>query len=165
MLTALDYVENVAAEQLAEGPPARVGVVHGDYWPGNLLARASDLSDVGVVDVEHSCRAPLLVDVAHFADLAFRRGARTDRLELDLRLATAFAQAWADASGYPREELAALPRALVTARATCLLWIIERHVDRGPGPLDRVVSDDLRAIAFVRRSAARWSERLAGSGR
>ncbi len=39
-----------------------VGLLHGDYWPGNLLWNGSDL--VGVVDWEEACIGDPLVDVA-----------------------------------------------------------------------------------------------------
>lgn len=39
-----------------------VGLLHGDYWPGNLLWNGSDL--VGVVDWEEACIGDPLADVA-----------------------------------------------------------------------------------------------------
>jgi Ser/Thr protein kinase RdoA (MazF antagonist) len=131
------------------------GVVHGDFWPGNLLIAGGEIA---VLDLEYSCRAPLLLDVAHFADLAFRSPAGLPRLAP----ASTFARAYAAEAGWAPAALQALPRVLLAARACSLLWIVERHLRAGPSPLDALVAGDLRVLAFVAAAAERWAEDLAG---
>jgi Ser/Thr protein kinase RdoA (MazF antagonist) len=132
------------------------GVVHGDFWPGNLLIAGDEIA---VLDLEYSCRAPLLLDVAHFADLAFRSPAGLPRLAP----ASAFARAYATAAGWDRGALGALPRVLIAARACSLLWIVERHLEDGPSQLDALVAGDLRLVAFVASAADRWARELTGA--
>jgi Ser/Thr protein kinase RdoA (MazF antagonist) len=167
MLDALDEIERTPAAQaplmtLAE----RTGVVHGDFWPGNLIVSEPLLSTLAVIDLESACRAPLLLDVAHFADLGFRALAGWRKTqEMDLALATTFARAYAAASLVPVEELRALPDLVVAARGCSILWLVERHLDIGPSASDQLVRNDLCTIQFVPRIAHQWSEHLSATPR
>ncbi len=144
----------------------RTGIVHGDFWPGNLIVREPPLSTLAVIDLESACHAPLLIDVAHFADLGFRAlaGWRTTR-EMNLALATTFARAYAAASSMPVEELRALPDLVVAARGCSILWLVERHLDIGPSASDQLVQNDLCTIRFVTRIAHQWSDHLSATPR
>jgi Ser/Thr protein kinase RdoA (MazF antagonist) len=165
MLRALDLVEQTPAARAPLAAVAgRTGVVHGDFWPGNVIVAAPLLSSLAVVDLESACRAPLLLDVAHFADLGFRSlaGWRKTR-EMDPALATTFARAYAAASSVPSEDLRALPDLLTAARGCSILWLVERHLDIGPNPTDQLVENDLSTIQFVTRIANRWRDDLSAT--
>jgi Ser/Thr protein kinase RdoA (MazF antagonist) len=166
MLRALAVVGHTPA---ALAPPlatvaGRIGVVHGDFWPGNVIVGAARLFTLGVVDLESACRAPLLLDVAHFADLGFRSlvGWHKTR-EMDLSLATTFARAYATASSMPLDELRVLPDLLVAARGCSIRWLAQRHLDIGPNRMDQLVENDLSTIRFVTRNADRWSDQLSAT--
>jgi Ser/Thr protein kinase RdoA (MazF antagonist) len=142
------------------------GVVHGDFWPGNVIVGEPPLSNLAVIDLESACRAPLLLDVAHFADLGFRSlaGWRKTR-EMDVALATTFARAYATASSMRLEELRVLPDLVVAARGCSILWIVERHLSFGPSALDQLVQNDLYSLQFVPRIADLWSDALSAEPR
>jgi Ser/Thr protein kinase RdoA (MazF antagonist) len=167
MLDALAAIERTPAAQVSLLTLAeRTGIVHGDFWPGNLVVREPPLSTPAVIDLESACRAPLLLDVAHFADLGFRAltGWRKTR-EMDLVLATTFAGAYAAASSMPVEELRSLPDLVVAARGCSILWLVERHLDIGPSATDQLVQNDLCTIQFVTRIAHQWSDDLSATPR
>ena len=151
MLHALGALAERRASLAAGSGPE--GVVHGDFWPGNLLIAGDEIA---LLDLEYSCRAPLLLDVAHFADLAFRSPAGLPRWAP----ATVFARAYAAEAGWAPEALAPLPRVLLAARACSLLWIVERHLREGPSPLDALVAGDIRLMASVAAAAERWTDDL-----
>jgi Ser/Thr protein kinase RdoA (MazF antagonist) len=159
---ALVVVEQTAVARTPLAAVAnRTGVVHGDFWPGNVVVGARPLSTLAVVDLESACRAPLLLDVAHFADLGFRSLAGWRKSgEMNLALATTFARAYATATSMPRDELQLLPDLLIAARGCSILWLVERHQDIGPNPTDQLIENDLSTIEFVTRIASRWSEDL-----
>ena len=167
MLDALVVIERTPAARaplvtIAE----RTGVVHGDFWPGNLLVKEPPMSTLAVIDLESTCRAPLLLDVAHFADLGFRTlaGWRKTR-EMDLALATTFARAYAAASSMSLEELRALPDLVAAARGCSIMWLVERHLDTGPSATDQLVENDLGTIRLVTRMAHQWSDQLSATPR
>jgi len=167
MLDALAVLEQTPAARAPLATVAeREAVVHGDFWPGNVIVGVPPLSDLAVIDLESACRAPLLLDVAHFADLGFHSvaGWRKTR-EMDVALATTFARAYAAASSMPLEELRALPDLVVAARGCSILWIVERHLDIGPSALDQLVENDRQSVQFVTRIADLWSERLSAVSR
>ena len=162
MLDALAVVEQTPAARARLATVAeRTGVVHGDFWPGNVLVGAPRPSSLAIIDLESACHAPLLLDVAHFADIGFRL--RTG--EIDIDLATTFARAYAEASAMHLEELRALPDLLVAARGCSILWLVERHLGIGPGPTDRLVENDRLTIHVVTRIANRWSDQLSTAPR
>ena len=158
MLEALAAVDDVLpfVSALSSFPP--LGVVHGDFWPGNVVVGGSSLARLGVIDLETACSAPLLLDVAQFADLAFRELTGWQKTtEMDVSLACTFALAWARAASVSVSELAALPAVLLAARVCSILWIVERRLAGGPSPLDQLVGNDLRTIRFVRAEEERLS--------
>ncbi|PYM54481.1 MAG: hypothetical protein DMD79_24555 [Candidatus Rokuibacteriota bacterium] len=165
LLRALAAVEGVARtrRRLDDTSPHH-GLVHGDFWPGNLLARGAGLADVAVLEPESSCRAPLLTDLAQFADLAFRLRMDGGGLALDLVSATAFARAYAEDAALPGAALRALPAVLVAIREHSILWIAERHVEDGANPLDPLAENDQAILAFLAEAGDRWAEALGGAG-
>ena len=167
ILRALAVIEQTPA---ARAPLATVaehmGVVHGDFWPGNVVVGARPLSTLAVIDLESVCRAPLLLDVAHFADLGFRSLAGWHKTrEMDLARATTFAHAYAAAASMPRDELRVLPDLLLAARGCSVLWLVQRHQDIGPNPMDQLIENDLSTLQFVTRIANRWSDDLSTTPR
>jgi Ser/Thr protein kinase RdoA (MazF antagonist) len=161
LLRVLAAAEDMAETRrpLGEASPHH-GLVHGDFWPGNLLAARGTRARLTVLEPETCCRAPLLVDVAHFADLGFRLRAGGGALALALPLATAFARAYARAAGLPGGALRALPDVLQALREHSILWIAECHLARGPNPLDALVSNDRAILAFLGQARDRWADAL-----
>jgi Ser/Thr protein kinase RdoA (MazF antagonist) len=159
-LEALDRLRDLDLSVLAlHRLPAATGLVHGDFWPGNVIRRRDGF---GIVDLDNAFRAPLLLDVAQYVDLGFARHARDVKVGLDLGQATRFALRYADHAGFGRDALAVLPDVLIAARICSILWILERHVRSGPSPLDVLVDNDARTLAFLQSHAGEWRERLAG---
>jgi len=157
----------VAAATLVEQQPAMQrpldavaepqGVVHGDLWPGNVLT-SPNVTELAVLDLESACRAPVLLDVAHFVDLAFREPGNPGRL--DVARATAFARTWVAAAELPGDVLARLPDMVLAARGCSLLWTAERHLAVGSNPLDPLVADDVARVEHVLAIRERWAEEL-----
>jgi Ser/Thr protein kinase RdoA (MazF antagonist) len=160
---------------LVAAAPVLQGLVHGDLWPGNVLVEPPGREGVcgggggggpgrpgeealAVLDLESACRAPLLLDVAHFVDLAFRVPGDTGRL--DVGHATAFARAYAIAGGLAPQTLAYLPDLLLAARGCSLLWTVERHLDIGANPLDPLVAADVARVEHVLSIRDRWADEL-----
>jgi Ser/Thr protein kinase RdoA (MazF antagonist) len=130
------------------------GAVHGDFWPGNVIG--DPRSGLGMIDFDSCHRAPLLLDVAQFVDLAYARCHGATKTGFDLARATTFAVRYAREAEMPGTAVAQLPAVLVAARISSALWIMERHAARGASPLDGLLANDIRTIEFIREEGAEW---------
>jgi Ser/Thr protein kinase RdoA (MazF antagonist) len=153
--------EQPTLQRALDAAPVPIGLVHGDLWPGNILMGPGPSDELAVLDLENACRAPLLLDVAHFIDLAHRPPEDAGRV--DVARATAFARSYAAAADLAVEALAHLPDVLLAARGCTFLWTAERHLEVGPNPLDPLVADDVARVEHVLSIRDRWSEELSSS--
>lgn len=117
-------------------------LVHGDYWPGNLLEADGRLT--GVVDWDSAHRGPASVDLVHLL-LHLRRGSGARSIG-ETAADVLVAQPWDDA------ESAVLARAAsgsLDARATVLLW----WLDFAAGNLARIPQAATSATWLARNVA------------
>jgi len=162
--TIVDFLRRLRPPSLHLIPTPR-GPVHGDFWPGNLIEPTTNGALPGVIDFDNSYLGPLLLDVAQYVDLAYGVFDGSLKVGIDLARASRFARAWAYESDSRLEVLEHLPDVLVAARACSMLWILERHATEGPGPLDRLLENDRRAIEFMRQSKYHWVRMLTATRR
>jgi Ser/Thr protein kinase RdoA (MazF antagonist) len=153
--------EQPAMQRPLDAAAVPQGLVHGDLWPGNVLVGPGPGDGWAVLDLENACIAPLLLEVAHFVDLAFRPPEDAGRL--DVARATAFARDYAAATGLAPEALAGLPDVLLAARGCTFLWTAERHLEIGPNPLDPLVAGDVARVEHVLSIRERWSDELSSA--
>jgi Ser/Thr protein kinase RdoA (MazF antagonist) len=127
------------------------GVVHGDFWPGNIVLTRKFADSFGILDLDDAMYGPLLLDVAQFVDLAYAIFVDGVKTGIRIREATSFARRYAREAGMDNDALAGLPDVLIAARICSAMWIIEQHLLRGPSALDGLLQNDMRTLRFVIR--------------
>jgi Ser/Thr protein kinase RdoA (MazF antagonist) len=163
-LGIVDFLRRLQSPRLHQVSTPR-GSLHGDFWPGNLIEPPINGAPPGVIDFDNSFDGPLLLDVAQYVDLAYSTFDGGVKSGFDLARASRFARMWAVQSGFGLEILSDLADVLVAGRACSMLWILERHVTEGPGPLDAVLENDRRTVEFTRQVKSEWLRALTATGR
>src|SRR5206468_2316430 len=104
------------------------GLIHGDFWYGNIVTSSGRPEAWGVLDFDESHIGPLLLDVAQFADLTFAISRAGGKIGFNLRFASDFARRYASESAIDVRVLRDLPLVLLAARLCSACWLLERRV-------------------------------------